>query len=241
MLTLHEAAAAAPDLPLVVEATVSDVSADPPARRESFQARSASSSRSRPPVPPKETMQKRSSMLAQQVHLNPDLLSPASAQQKRRSRLQGPLLNQWTFLKQWVKDSARRARSPNQQKRRDSTAPFMARPMNGPRDPIRRISTGPMEYRNSGHFNRVQMPQRSAVPGRPRMSTTVSTGSTTPTAGVQKRLPSLSPAPLTPHSSFHRRGSAGLRGRKSTSSSVSSVRSLHHVPTHSKASSTSSA
>src|SRR6202040_3260084 len=51
---------------------------------------------------------------------------------------------------------------------------------------------------------------------------------------------SLSPAPLTPRSTF-RRASAGLRGRKSTSSSVSSVRSIHHHHhTHSKASSTSS-
>ncbi|CAI6099588.1 unnamed protein product [Clonostachys chloroleuca] len=52
---------------------------------------------------------------------------------------------------------------------------------------------------------------------------------------------SLSPSPMTPRSGM-RRSSAGLRGRKSTSSSVSSVRSLHHHRhSHSKASSTSSA
>ncbi|OAA34779.1 serine/threonine protein kinase [Metarhizium rileyi] len=52
---------------------------------------------------------------------------------------------------------------------------------------------------------------------------------------------SLSPAPVTPRSAM-RRSSAGLRGRKSTSSSVSSIRSMHHHrPSHSKASSTSSA
>ncbi|KAF7561415.1 hypothetical protein G7046_g2728 [Stylonectria norvegica] len=52
---------------------------------------------------------------------------------------------------------------------------------------------------------------------------------------------SLSPSPLTPRSTI-RRPSAGLRGRKSTSSSVSSVRSIHHHQhSHSKASSTSSA
>ncbi|KAF4127012.1 Protein tyrosine kinase [Geosmithia morbida] len=52
---------------------------------------------------------------------------------------------------------------------------------------------------------------------------------------------SLSPAPLTPRSTI-RRSSGGLRGRKSTSSSVSSVRSMHrHRHSHSKASSTSSA
>ncbi|KAL1895907.1 hypothetical protein Sste5346_005006 [Sporothrix stenoceras] len=58
---------------------------------------------------------------------------------------------------------------------------------------------------------------------------------------------SLSPSPLTPRSTV-RRSSAGhshggLRGRKSTSSSVSSIRSIHqhtHHHSHSKASSTSS-
>lgn len=51
---------------------------------------------------------------------------------------------------------------------------------------------------------------------------------------------SLSPsAPLTPRTAMRR--SSGLRGRKSTSSSVSSVRSIHrHRHSHSKASSTSS-
>ncbi|CAK7269010.1 hypothetical protein SEPCBS57363_003384 [Sporothrix epigloea] len=59
---------------------------------------------------------------------------------------------------------------------------------------------------------------------------------------------SLSPSPLTPRSSVRRASSGhhsrgGLRGRKSTSSSVSSIRSIHqhhHHHSHSKASSTSS-
>nr|KMM68329.1 MAP/microtubule affinity-regulating kinase 3 [Coccidioides posadasii RMSCC 3488] len=50
---------------------------------------------------------------------------------------------------------------------------------------------------------------------------------------------SLSPAPLTPRNSY-RRSSAGLRGRKSTSSSVSSIRTIHHAHSHSKTSSISS-
>ena len=50
---------------------------------------------------------------------------------------------------------------------------------------------------------------------------------------------SLSPSPITPRGSY-RRSSAGLRGRKSTSSSVSSIRSIHHTRAHSKASSISS-
>ncbi|KAI1401819.1 kinase-like protein [Hypoxylon fuscum] len=51
---------------------------------------------------------------------------------------------------------------------------------------------------------------------------------------------SLSPVPLTPRSTM-RRSSTGLRGRKSTSSSLSSIRTMpHHHHSHSKASSTSS-
>ncbi|KAK2606455.1 hypothetical protein QQS21_003148 [Conoideocrella luteorostrata] len=69
----------------------------------------------------------------------------------------------------------------------------------------------------------------SSKPLRPRVATSTS----------YKRQ-SLSPAPITPRSTM-RRSSAGLRGRKSTSSSVSSVRSMHHHGhSHSKASSTSS-
>ncbi|GAB0136939.1 hypothetical protein EsDP_00005223 [Epichloe bromicola] len=69
----------------------------------------------------------------------------------------------------------------------------------------------------------------NSKPLRPRVATSSS----------YKRQ-SLSPAPLTPRSTM-RRSSAGLRGRKSTSSSVSSVRSMHHHGhSHSKASSTSS-
>lgn len=61
------------------------------------------------------------------------------------------------------------------------------------------------------------------------------------TSQTSYKRQSLSPSPLTPRGTM-RRPSAGLRGRKSTSSSVSSVRSMHrHRHSHSKASSTSSA
>ena len=70
------------------------------------------------------------------------------------------------------------------------------------------------------------------------------------TATVGYKRQSLSPSPLTPRSSSRRtssghysHGHGGLRGRKSTSSSVSSIRSIHqhqHHHSHSKASSTSS-
>ncbi|KAK4124344.1 kinase-like protein [Parathielavia appendiculata] len=66
------------------------------------------------------------------------------------------------------------------------------------------------------------------------------------TSGSSYKRHSLSPSPLTPRSTVRRSSGqmTGLRGRKSTSSSVSSVRSLHHTThhthSHSKASSTSS-
>lgn len=59
------------------------------------------------------------------------------------------------------------------------------------------------------------------------------------TSSTYKRQ-SISPSPLTPRS-LTRHSSTGLRGRKSTSSSLSSIRTMtHHHYTHSKASSTSS-
>ncbi|KAI0005826.1 kinase-like protein [Xylariaceae sp. FL0662B] len=61
-----------------------------------------------------------------------------------------------------------------------------------------------------------------------------------PSSASSYKRQSLSPGPLTPRSTI-RRSSTGLRGRKSTSSSLSSVRTMpHHHHSHSKASSTSS-
>lgn len=114
---------------------------------------------------------------------------------------------------------------------------------------------------NSGHPT-VPLPKgvvanglAKALPSNGQIGTptrTPSGSSVTPSAHIQPLRPrvatassykrqSLSPAPVTPRSAM-RRSSAGLRGRKSTSSSVSSIRSLHHHRhSHSKASSTSSA
>lgn len=74
-------------------------------------------------------------------------------------------------------------------------------------------------------------PTQAQTPAPPRLQT----------SNAYKRQ-SLSPSPLTPRSTVRRpSASHGLRGRKSTSSSVSSIRSIHHHHhSHSKASSTSS-
>ncbi|KAL8922946.1 MAG: hypothetical protein Q9208_004908 [Pyrenodesmia sp. 3 TL-2023] len=137
-------------------------------------------------------------------------------------------------IKHWFIESAKRAKSPSS-KSEVSTL----------KTPLERRS--PQEARSSptitGSTHR-KSPQISTPPQlqqhhyqqhqQSRTTYIAHARITTP-----RNRSSLSPAPLTPRSSY-RHSSAGLRGRKSTSSSVSSIRSIHHVHTHSKASSTSS-
>lgn len=96
----------------------------------------------------------------------------------------------------------------------------------------------------NGHLPKTSTTKASSKASKPNGNSL-----TTPTQQFRPRLStsqtrrnrhSISPAPMTPRSAI-RRPSGGLRGRKSTSSSVSSVRSMHHHRhSHSKASSTSS-
>jgi serine/threonine protein kinase len=221
-LTLEEALA--PDLPKLAEASKSPQSPPPPPPLDKDSVRSASSSR--PPPPPKE---RRTSML-QHVQTNPDLISQTNGIVKNRRRtFNHPFLNQLASLKHWFKESAKRARSPNALRSgvAAGASANTLRPMPNPR----RISHSSSTYRYSNSHIRPDLASRATFPQRPVAATPTTTG-----AG---KRPSLSPTPLTPHSSY-RRSSHGLRGRKSTSSSVSSIRSIHHHHTHSKASSTSS-
>lgn len=94
------------------------------------------------------------------------------------------------------------------------------------------LSASSVPFKNSNASAGLSSSLPSSLPPMPR----------TYTSGSYKRQ-SLSPSPLTPRSTMRRAsGTAGLRGRKSTSSSVSSIRSMHHTHhhSHSKASSTSS-
>lgn len=94
------------------------------------------------------------------------------------------------------------------------------------------LSASSAPFKNSNASVGLSSSLPSSLPPIPR----------TYTSGSYKRQ-SLSPSPLTPRSTMRRpSGTAGLRGRKSTSSSVSSIRSMHHTHhhSHSKASSTSS-
>ncbi|KAH8726336.1 kinase-like domain-containing protein [Phaeosphaeriaceae sp. PMI808] len=183
------------------------------------------SSTSRPPPPAKDLDRRRSRSSMLQVVSNPDLLSPNGFVPKQRQRKQ-PFINHLLSLRNWIKETSKRARSPNSKAssggKKSPKLPESISP-----DSRRRLSTA---NRSSVHSHPSLPPSLHAAP-RPRV--------TTHGSGSVRRL-SASPAPLTPRSSY-RRSSGGLRGRKSTSSSVSSIRSMpHHHHSHSKASSTSS-
>ncbi|KAI9791922.1 MAG: hypothetical protein M1833_001304 [Piccolia ochrophora] len=216
------------DLPRLPEATKleSPGSTTPPPPIEKDSVRSASSSRHRPAPPPKERVMRKSRNSA--LHLvssNPDLLSPNGiSKQRPHRRRQHPILSQLAHIKHWFVESAKRAKSPSAKK--NASAVHLPQRSSSPH--LRREEKGAEPKLKSGAL---LSPSVRATPNSaplPRLHTT------------PKKRSSLSPSPLTPHSSF-RRPSGGLRGRKSTSSSVSSIRSIHHHHhSHSKASSTSS-
>ncbi|KAF1943660.1 kinase-like protein [Clathrospora elynae] len=182
----------------------------------------ASNSSSRPPLPAKDLERRRSRGSMLQVVSNPDLLSPNGFVPQRRRKQ--PFINHLLSFRNWIKDTSKRARSPNS-KAGSGKSPKL--PESKSPDSSKRQSAS---NRGSVHTNPRSPPATHVTP-RPRV--------TTHGSGSGRRL-SASPAPLTPRSSYRR--SSGLRGRKSTSSSVSSIRSMpHHHHSHSKASSTSSA
>ncbi|KAI9781438.1 MAG: hypothetical protein M1839_006032 [Geoglossum umbratile] len=196
----------------------------PPPPIEKDPTRSTSSSRHRPAPPPKEPMKGRRTSQLQLVTSNPDLLSPNGFGKRRQNRRhQHPIINQLASLKHWLMDSAKRARSPGIKHNNNSVT--VVSQTSAPTS-----ADGSLNMQNNLATGGRSGPRSRALYNQPaRIMTT-----------PQKRT-SLSPSPLTPHSSYYRRSSAGLRGRKSTSSSVSSIRSIHHHQhTHSKASSTSS-
>ena len=201
----------------------------PPIDKDSIRSRSQSSTRHKPLPPPKERRRSRGSTL-QLVATNPDLLVPpangAPVRRPTRKR-QNQLLSQWSSLKHWFKESAKRAKSPTTSKSDSSTI------RNSPQE-----KRTPTESRRSpNHATPIRHAQPAVTPTR-QLSGASYNRPQVPTSGKRS---SLSPAPLTPRSSYrHSSGASGLRGRKSTSSSVSSVRSIHYLPSHSKASSTSS-
>lgn len=213
-----------PELPRLPEGDAVDSpnSATPPPPIEKDSTRSVSSSGHRPPIPPKDRRHSPSSAL-RFVSNNPELSTHSNGLPKDRSRRRHPhpIMNQLASLKHWFVESAKRAKSPGIK----SDVSTLKTPQN----------KSPAEPRRSPANAGTHQASTSTVSPKPPAPASLN-----PRAHMKAHhRSSLSPTPLTPHSSY-RRPSAGLRGRKSTSSSVSSVRSIHHVHTHSKASSTSS-
>ncbi|KAH7364260.1 serine/threonine protein kinase-like protein [Rhexocercosporidium sp. MPI-PUGE-AT-0058] len=207
--------------------------APPPIEKDSI--RSASSSRHRRPIPPPKegvlrSARSRGSTL-QLVTSNHDLLAPpanGNSPRPPRKKHQHAFINQLANWKHWLLDSAKRAKSPGKRMTR-STPDLLQKSTNSSR---------------AGGKDPSPRPATSKTPPAVRPALAPGTQSHPPIARIyttpNNKRHSLSPSPLTPRSTF-RRSSTGLRGRKSTSSSVSSIRSIHHHHhTHSKASSTSS-
>ncbi|KAL9124586.1 MAG: hypothetical protein Q9217_006098 [Psora testacea] len=223
-----------PDLPRLPEdvtlASPSSPLPPPPIEKDSIRTRSISSTRRRPPPPPKERRISQGNTL-QLISTNPDLLAPPPVGiTKRRPprKFQHPFLNQLASIKHWFKENAKRAKSPASKSDNWTLK-------NSP--PDRRTTN------ESGRTPRTVTPVRhqTAVSGTPTRQLSGAPYTLRPKVLTPTHRASLSPAPITPRSSYrHSSGPSGLLGRKSTSSSVSSIRSIHHLPCHSKASSTSS-
>ncbi|KAI9821587.1 MAG: hypothetical protein M1832_003261 [Thelocarpon impressellum] len=216
-----------PEMPRLSETLGIDSagSTTPPPPIEKDSIRSVSSSRHRPPLPPKEAARRSRNSTLQMVASNPELLSPTGFAKRRNPRRhQHPIMNQLAQIKHWLVDSAKRAKSPGAKMNASSVSLAQSKPAAAKQREV------------SPQSSLQRPPEVNSIPGPQSRNLT----SPPPVMGTPRKRSSLSPSPMTPHSSY-RRTSTGLRGRKSTSSSVSSIRSIHHHHSHSKASSTSSA
>ncbi|KAI1200997.1 hypothetical protein F5X97DRAFT_291854 [Nemania serpens] len=227
--------------------------------------RSVSSSRNRRPLPPpKEGILRSARSRGSTLHLvtTTDALGnqerhEQSIPQKARKNPSQAIVATWKNWTHWIVENTRRhkpskrgslstpnlvakdaqsgGKSPNNPSPRPHTSKYPGavssqHSRNGSRSPGR--ENGHIREPNEVRGN----PPRKPVPAP--LSTTLVTGPRLSSASYKRQ--SLSPVPLTPRSTM-RRSSTGLRGRKSTSSSLSSIRTMpHHHHTHSKASSTSS-
>ncbi|KAI0842749.1 kinase-like protein [Hypoxylon sp. FL0890] len=241
----------------------------PPVDKDSV--RSVSSSRHQRPIPPpKEGILRSARSRGSTLHLvtTSDVLASNEGQERNpppkvRKKPSQAIVATWKNWTHWIVESTRRHR-PN--KRGSMSTPNLATKDSQPgtnknlnsNDPSPRPHTS--KYPNSTRATGVSGGGNS--PGLPNGVARGAGGSggnlvkkptptplSTPSNPGPHRIPSatssykrqsLSPVPLTPRSTI-RRSSTGLRGRKSTSSSLSSIRTMpHHHHSHSKASSTSS-
>lgn len=242
---------AVPELPALPEPlpvrTPDLTSPPPPIDKQSVRSNTSVSVRRRPIPPPKDKRRSRPSMLHVSAS-QPELAQHHGLFRRRTNRRHHPIISQLASLKHWFVESAKRARSPNAKSA--GSRKFLAEKFSpaksqdsgkkaaAPVSPageqsgelvtptqVKRISGASSLAPSSASYRQ----NRHSYPRQPRPLNTSHSGNRN----------SLSPSPITPRSSY-RRSSAGLRGRKSTSSSVSSIRSIHHTRAHSKASSISS-
>ncbi|KAJ5947039.1 hypothetical protein N7466_000054 [Penicillium verhagenii] len=241
---------AVPELPALPEplpVQTPELKSAPPTPLDKDSIHSSTSTRRRPVPPPKDKRRSRPSMLHVSAS-QPELAQHHGLFRRRTSatRRHNPIISQLASLKHWFVESAKRAKSPSAKsagsrkftdkfspaKNHDSSKkttslPASVEPTEEVVTPtqIKRISNASSLAPSSASYRQ----NRHSYPRQPRALNT----------GHSSNRNSLSPSPITPRGSY-RRSSAGLRGRKSTSSSVSSIRSIHHTRAHSKASSISS-
>ncbi|CAJ2500831.1 Uu.00g036840.m01.CDS01 [Anthostomella pinea] len=266
----HYAELAIPDLPNLPESrergTFSPDTATPPPPIDKDSIRSVSSSRHRRPIPPpKEGILRSARSRGSTLHLvtTSDALGghgvrEQSAPQKVRKKPSQAIVATWKNWTHWIVENTRRHK-PN--KRGSQSTPNLVHKDGqsggkGSKEASPRPHTSKYPASGSGQViasgqnspgllnGNAKDPSRlggnpSKKPTPAPISTSSHPGSRLASSTSYKRQ-SLSPVPLTPRSTV-RRTSTGLRGRKSTSSSLSSIRTMpHHHHSHSKASSTSS-
>ncbi|KAI0021694.1 protein kinase-like protein [Xylariomycetidae sp. FL0641] len=241
----------------------------PPIDKDSVRSASPSGQR-RPIPPPKEGILRSARSRGSTLHLvtTSDALggpvggqdhhshgqSSQDAPQKVRKKPSQAIVATWKNWTHWIVENTRRHK-PN--KRGSHSTPNLAsrdgQRTKTPKDgsPRPHTSRGPTSSAGTGAYSGEKSPNlpngaaRNAGSGNaPMKKPSPEPLVTTPAAGYRVasnyKRQSLSPGPMTPRSTV-RRSSAGLRGRKSTSSSLSSIRTMpHHHHSHSKASSTSS-
>lgn len=244
-----------PDLPQLSEGGGSplDGEAPPPPPVDKDSVRSASTSRTRRPIPPpKEGIIRSARSRGSTLHLvtTPDALGQAAEgqqqpRQKVRKKPSQAIMARWKDWTHWIFETTRRGRVHNR-KGSQSTPDLRKKGKEGgagegaePRPATGRVDDGEPAGEASNGAAKLPIASQMTAGGASEGGGLSSSHIPPRVSSSMYKRQSLSPAPMTPRSA--RRRSSGLRGRKSTSSSVSSVRSIHHHRhSHSKASSTSS-
>ncbi|KAJ5818337.1 hypothetical protein N7474_003928 [Penicillium riverlandense] len=239
---------AVPELPALPEPLPEPMELPRPADAQSIKSVNTHASiRRRPVPPPKDKRRSRGSMLPVSAS-QPELAQHGGIFRRRTKRHQYPIISQLASLKHWFVESAKRAKSPNAKavsRKFMSEKNSPAKSQDSGKNPVTSSSAGEAtgeEVVTPTQAKRISTASSLAPSSASYRQNRNSYGRQTRAlnTGHSSNRNSLSPSPITPRGSYYRHSSTGLRGRKSTSSSVSSIRSIHHTRAHSKASSLSS-